>query len=238
MSFAAFPLQLAIRVLAARSSQLAIRCFLSSAARPLQLGWYSLLPVLCGLPFVGVTSCMPAFLVLATVSSRSLTRMTFLAACPASCHSLLVSVACPAVSYFFLPRASSAAHPLHLAFRFFSCPPLAARLSLFQLPTPCSSPCAFSAAHPLQLATRFLSCPALQLAIGFFSRPHLAARHALFQLPSLCSSLFALSVAHPLLAAQPLQLAIRFFSCPPLAARHALFQLPTPCISPCALSAA
>ena len=127
------------------------------------------------------------------------------------------------------PCAFSAAHPLQLAFRFFSCPPLAARhaffqlptlaarLSLFQLPTSCSSPCAFSAAHSLQLAMRFFSCPPL------------AARHSLFQLPTPCSSPFRFSAAHPL------QLTMRFFSCPPLAARHSLFQLPIPCSSPCAM---
>ena len=119
----------------------------------------------------------------------------------------------------------------------------AARLSLFQLPTPCSLPFAFLAAHPLQLAMLQLPTPCssplafsaahpLQLAICFFSCPPLAARHALFQVPTPCSSPCAFSAAHPL------QLAIGFFSCPPLAARHWLFQLPTPCSSPCAFSAA
>ena len=145
-----------------------------------------------------------------------------------------------------MPCAVSAALPLQLAMRFcqlpttpcsspcafFSCPHLAARHALFQLPTPCSSPSAFSAAQAVQLAIRFFSCPRLASRHALFSYPLLAARPAFFQLPSPCSSPFAFSAAHPL------QLAMRFFSCPPLAARHSLFQLPTLCSSPFDFSAA
>ena len=151
--------------------------------------------------------------------------MAFSAANPAVCHSLclLLRLAPPLIQQSLSTQLLGLYPPLaavQLAMRFFSCPPLAACHSLFQLPTPCSSPIAFSAAHPLQLAMRFLSCPPL------------VARHSLFQLPTPCSPPCALSAAHPL------QLAMRFFSCPPLAARHALCQLPTPCSWQFAFSAA
>ena len=110
------------------------------------------------------------------------------------------------------PFAFPAAHPLQLTTPCRSLP-LAARHSLFQLPTPCSSPFASSAAGPTPCGLPFDFSAAhpltLQLAIRFFSCPPLAARHLLLQLPG-----------------------------PPLAACHSIFQLPTPCSSPFAFSAA
>ena len=139
---------------------------------------------------------------------------------------LVAGLSCTSCSFLFFS-----------AIRFFSCPPLAARHSLFQLPTPCSSPFAFSAAHSLQLAMHFFSCPPLAARHSLFQLParcssprsfsaaHLAARHAFFQLLTPCSSPFALSAPTPCSSpcafsvAHPLQLAVRFFSCPPLLRR-------------------
>ena len=202
--------------------------------------------------------------------------MAFSAASPAVCHSLCLllrlsaTLSSPPDQQSLSTQLLGLYTPLaavQLAMRFFSCPPLAARQSLFQLPTPCSSPFAFSAAHPLQLAMRFFSFPPLAARHSLFQP--FAARHALFQLPTPCSSPCAFSAAHPLKlamrffscpplaagnslfrlltlcsspcafsAAHPLKLAMRFLSCPPLVARRSLFQLPTPCSSPCAFSAA